>query len=386
MPVRLWTPLAGGGTLVALFVAAMLFSRRSENRRAELILMGLMILFALSIFYPLLFRVWPSLDRKHAPLHLEPFQFLIAPLMAWYFRALIVPERRIRPRLLLHLLPFAGVVLAGLVPPPSPDDGLVAGLAASARVVLWSLVAVQTFVYLIPSLTLVFRYRHSLRDQESNLEGLDLGWLMWFAHLFFGLSAGYVLLLIVMVRGPHPRDGREYLSVALTALVFAVGQRALVQRPTPIIEALQASGRRSPAKHQRASVPTAEAEEVKTRLVKAMEQERLFLEPNLRLSDLVDRLGASRNQISFVLNTCLGKSFYDFVNEYRVREVLRLIDEGSGSGLKITAIAFDAGFNSKPAFNAVFKKLTGLTPSQYRKQGEKESHPSRRDDGEGGLW
>jgi len=54
------------------------------------------------------------------------------------------------------------------------------------------------------------------------------------------------------------------------------------------------------------------------------------------------------------------------VNEYRVRDVVRLMNDTAYDEMKITTIAFDAGFNSKPAFNAVLKKHTGLTPSEYR--------------------
>ena len=97
-----------------------------------------------------------------------------------------------------------------------------------------------------------------------------------------------------------------------------------------------------------------------------METDRLYLDPELSLSGLVDRLGATRNQVSYVINRHLGKNFYDFVNEYRVRDVVRRMNEGAAEDLKITALAFDAGFNSKPAFNAVFKRHTGLTPSEYR--------------------
>ena len=91
-----------------------------------------------------------------------------------------------------------------------------------------------------------------------------------------------------------------------------------------------------------------------------MESEELYLNPELRLSDLVGRLGVTRNQLSYVINKHLGKNFYDFVNEYRIRRVLRLMNEQTYDDKKIIAMAFDAGFNSKPAFNAVFKKYTGF--------------------------
>jgi len=68
-----------------------------------------------------------------------------------------------------------------------------------------------------------------------------------------------------------------------------------------------------------------------------------------------------------VLNRDLEESFYDFVNGYRVAEIRdRLADPGT-KHLNILALALDAGFASKSTFNQAFRKLTGVTPSAYRK-------------------
>ncbi len=148
-------------------------------------------------------------------------------------------------------------------------------------------------------------------------------------------------------------------------MVFLIGYRGLLQKETAAVDDLEARPARRQEKYQKTSIPADEAEELKRRLVQAMETERLYLNPELRLSDLVERLQATRNQLSYIINQRLGKNFYNFVNEYRVGEVLRLMDEGSYEDKKLLALAFDSGFNSKPAFNMVFKKQTGLTPSEY---------------------
>ena len=102
-----------------------------------------------------------------------------------------------------------------------------------------------------------------------------------------------------------------------------------------------------------------------------METDKLYLDPDLDLSVLAARVGAARNQISYVINQTFGRNFYDYVNEYRVREVLRLMDDSARARDKMLTLAFDAGFNSKPTFNAVFKKITGRTPSDFRLKNKK---------------
>jgi AraC-like DNA-binding protein len=363
--------LSGGGALVGLFVAAFLVARAraGADRRANLVLSALMVLLSLSIVYPLLFLAWPALSEMHAVIVVEPFQFLVSPLLLLYVRILLVPDYRPRPVQLLHLLPFVLIGVFSMKRIPPGFQGQAHGLAPTATEILWALLVIQAFLYLLPATRLLFRYRHRLPDEESNLAGIDLTWLWWFVHAFLTLTAVYAVLLVVAIHGPHPFFVRPYLSIALTVVVFVVGQRALMQRKPPVIEGLEKrASARAAAAAPRIVVTPEEAAEIKSRLVRAMEVDRLYLDPELSLSDLVTRIGATRNQVSYVINTHLGKNFYDFVNEYRVREVVRQMNEKAAEDLKITAIAFDAGFNSKPAFNLVFKKHTGLTPSEYRKR------------------
>ena len=104
-----------------------------------------------------------------------------------------------------------------------------------------------------------------------------------------------------------------------------------------------------------------------------MERERPYRDPDLTLADLVDRLDTTPHKLSEVLNSELGQTFYDFVNSYRVEEVRRRLAEARSKSLTVLTVAMDAGFASKSTFNQVFKRLTGHTPSAYRKLGS-ESH------------
>ena len=100
-----------------------------------------------------------------------------------------------------------------------------------------------------------------------------------------------------------------------------------------------------------------------------MEKEKLFLDENLNLNSFSIKMDADPNMVSFILNKHLGKNFYEFVNFYRTEEVkARLLDERY-KNMTILGIAFDCGFNSKTAFNRVFKQMTGLTPSRFQKLG-----------------
>jgi len=103
-------------------------------------------------------------------------------------------------------------------------------------------------------------------------------------------------------------------------------------------------------------------------LLQIMETDKPYLNSDLTLRELAGKLSMSTHNLSEILNTRLNQNFYDFINRYRVEEVKRKLAEKESENFSLIAIAFDSGFNSKSTFNTIFKKYTGTTPSQYRKQ------------------
>jgi AraC-like DNA-binding protein len=108
-------------------------------------------------------------------------------------------------------------------------------------------------------------------------------------------------------------------------------------------------------------------------LLGLMEREKPFTKNDLTLQELAEPLDLSPHNLSEVINTQLGKNFYDFVNSYRVAEVQRRLADPASDNLTLLAIGIEAGFNSKSSFNAVFKKHTAMTPSEYREQARKKT-------------
>jgi len=83
-------------------------------------------------------------------------------------------------------------------------------------------------------------------------------------------------------------------------------------------------------------------------------------------------MDVSTHDLSYLLNDSFGVNFFNFVNRYRVDEAKRLMLSGQNKHLNLLGIAYSAGFNSKTTFNIAFKKQTGLSPSEFMKQGETE--------------
>jgi AraC-like DNA-binding protein len=102
------------------------------------------------------------------------------------------------------------------------------------------------------------------------------------------------------------------------------------------------------------------------KLDELMKENKVFTNPDLRLATLAEHLNLSSHLVSKLINEKFGKSFTDYVNEYRVKEFQDRINDPKFSALTIYGIALEVGFNSKSSFNTVFKKITGKTPSEYK--------------------
>ena len=97
-----------------------------------------------------------------------------------------------------------------------------------------------------------------------------------------------------------------------------------------------------------------------------MKTNRPYLDSDLTLPKLAEDLNVSTHHLSQVINEMHDKNFFNFINKYRVEEVKRKIQDPKYQNYSLLGIAYESGFNSKSAFNRVFKNITGTTPSKYR--------------------
>ena len=97
-----------------------------------------------------------------------------------------------------------------------------------------------------------------------------------------------------------------------------------------------------------------------------METEKIYMDSELSLTHLAEKIDVSTNHLSMLLNEYIGKNFYDYINNFRVEEVKSRLRDPSYQKQTLSSIGGDCGFNSKSAFNRIFKNLTGKTPSEFQ--------------------
>jgi AraC-like DNA-binding protein len=157
-----------------------------------------------------------------------------------------------------------------------------------------------------------------------------------------------------------------YLSIVFALSYFVIKQGEVFHFEASSLNEIKEVIEENPvAKVQRLS--SREVESMKTQLMNLMETEKCFLNPDLELPSLAAKLNLTPHELSYLLNKGMGSNFFEFVNQYRVEEAKKLLLSAEHKHLNILGIAYEAGFNSKTTFNATFKKVTGVTPSNFKK-------------------
>jgi len=150
-----------------------------------------------------------------------------------------------------------------------------------------------------------------------------------------------------------------YVLVVMTVL-SAVGSMLLISH--------QRRQKRRRDKYKTIPIDPKRIKDVIARLLHLMDEERLFLDPDLTLNKLSLKLRVHYNHLSRIINERFGLSYNDFINKYRIEEARKKLTAPEQKDSTILDIAYGTGFYSKSVFNAAFKKFAGMTPTEYRKK------------------
>ena len=111
-----------------------------------------------------------------------------------------------------------------------------------------------------------------------------------------------------------------------------------------------------------------EVESKKQKIQQFFADSQDYLKPDFSLTILSKKLAIPRHHLSELINQEMGSSFYDLVNEHRIKHAIQLMKAGKDANITLEALGYDCGFNTKSAFYHHFKQFTGKTPGQFRKE------------------
>lgn len=235
--------------------------------------------------------------------------------------------------------------------------------------ILLGCVFLSGVIYVIWCSILLRKHKKIIRSQFSDIEEISLSWLKF---LVYGLGLVWILVIVIQ------EDFIIYQAVAIFVIligffgvqqknIFNKGTESLKAQPTTNSETEQ-NAETKKEKYQSSGLSKDQAEEHFQKLNQLMNEGQFYKNPSLSLGELAAELDLHPNYISQIINNNGGKSFYDYVNNFRVNEFKHLISQPENKNFTLMALAYDCGFNSKSSFNRYFKKITGVTPSQYTKK------------------
>ncbi len=229
---------------------------------------------------------------------------------------------------------------------------------------LFTFVSVVSYLYLSHRLIESFyqrlkfvggdRYRNELQWLHRLLAGFGLLWLLWIPYTAVNYF-GYHNRLNPAACNPL----YLLLAITLTWIGAVAFLRPEVELPAELSPALKPA---APAALKQKGVW----------LKKTVKAGLYYQDPELSLNSLAEKLDLAPHELSRIINTALKKSFNDFINEYRVADVVQKMQNPAYDHITLLGIAYESGFNSQSTFNRIFRQMTGKSPLEYKNELKKE--------------
>ena len=245
------------------------------------------------------------------------------------------------------------------------QDGVV--LVFSSGAPAWSYFVNPSFllVYLFTGIYII----RSLRVYELNLKSIYssnvftsaqwLGYWFWSYIVASSLIIGFVLMTDFDLLSTN--TACIFVSAVLSLQIFLVGQLGVANNFTfP-----DASDEFT--KYRSSGLKEEKKDDLTTALHSYILDSKPYLNPSLSLQDLSRSMDLPPYQISQLINETLATNFFDLINGYRVEEFKEKVIDPKYSNLSLLGIAFECGFKSKSGFYKIFKRSTGMTPTEYKK-------------------
>ncbi len=329
---------AFNGFILSLYFALNAKKKKFSNYFLALLLLMLSIRIIKSVF----FYFNPQLANIFIQIGLSAC-ILIGPFLFLYLKAY---TNNGKSNWAIHVIPYlAGITILGFLYPYVEHRAIWSRWIVKGIYFQWLFYIVLSFKYLKP-ITRKFKEKESFKNIDIWLLSIYFGVIfIWLAYsigaytsyIVGALSFSFILYLIVLLFIFRNKKESTFFQEKEKYKNKEIDQETLEQ----IEQALS-----------------------------IIVEKQLFLNPNLTLAETAKELNLSKHTLSQYLNEKLGKSFSNFINEYRIEKAKELIQ--TENNYTIEGLGYDSGFNSKSTFFTTFKKLTGKTPAEYQKSHKKQ--------------
>ncbi|SHM60362.1 helix-turn-helix domain-containing protein [Flavobacterium chilense] len=304
--------------------------------------------------------------------------FIVAPVFYLSVCYYIEPVRKWKAIDYLHFsfafLVFILLVMSWAIDDNTKPEDISPEIVQKTIAIFNFIFSLYVFIYCFLAYKKIIKHEKTIRLLNSTSENLDLKWLkniivgvifitiFWIFDIVFQISEGnktfdiltsLIYFLSILYITYYWQKQKE---------IFPYSLKEKEEIETIIVETTLPKGKRKEL------LTDEELQEQKSNLLQLMEIEKPFLDFDLSLVKLAASMKISTHILSYVINNGFDENFYQFINRYRIEEAKKLMADLETNRLSLLGIGFSVGFNSKTVFNTTFKKVTGQTPSEYKKQ------------------
>ncbi len=300
------------------------------------------------------------------PIIVSACMLLQGAALYFYLRSFIEPVKIVSWKNTIHLIPAiitTGVIIAFDIDTHDWVPSNWATISTEKRDAIrfvWFIWKCYPLVYIIACFVTEYRFRRHVKDNYASysraefaisnivLWGFFIAWAWYFAGYLLG---GYLSREENQFMG----HARNYINMLFINLVFVFGfintrqkMREQLVDETPIPEVLSIADDRIKA------------------IERGMNEDKLYLNSHINLERFSEKIGIKPRNVSYILNAHFNSNFFEFINSYRIQEVKRMLVAPECKDETILDMMYKAGFNSQSAFLRFFKRMEGMTPSEYR--------------------
>ncbi len=356
-------------SIIQGFVFLGLLSTKRNRVSADFVMSLWLLLFTI---HSLLILININIDSffifRLLPVNLT---LLYGPLLLFYVKMLWETNNIIQRASFLHILPFFVYLLLTFI---LIDNKFFQEILSISG-------AFSGLLYCLLTLFYVRKQEEKIIDLHSTTKGISLNWLN---QLLIGIILVWtsVSILIVIKYIFQVNINLHWFFILIPFCILYIGyhglkQQMIFQDNSPIDNNLNltiteiynnaVTANNYQSSYEKSGLSDKDMEKVFNKLELFMQTDKLYLIPNLSLRDLANKTQIPQHHITQTLNSFSKQNFYDYVNAYRVKEFIDRLNKGYSDNFSLLGIAFDCGFNSKSSFNRIFKKTTGISPSEYKK-------------------
>ncbi|WPO92579.1 helix-turn-helix domain-containing protein [Chryseobacterium sp. HR92] len=360
---------------VSFFLVFFLLTVKTKHKTSNRLFAFFLILTAIDVSDPL----WNSISNGPSNLGMlrNTFAFLQIPVFYLYVLSVCYSDFRLKPKYLIHLLPFLIVNIVLLprfyaVDTASKIDFLVNRQHMTELQFNHILFHIQVIVYFTAVFLLLRKAKKLYLENNAGTHVNSYHWLFQFTVVLT------ILYSIALLKNIFKFSDYLYISewIKIGALVLqlfivcwylykALNNPGLFRNIDSKLKLVSDIISEEKNNNSEAVNENVHNEEL-LKLKKFMAEEKPFLNPSLTIQDISKELEIPVRELSVLINHQLGQHFYDFVNTYRIEHAMNILKDTTKNKVTILEILYEVGFNSKSSFNTAFKKHTGNTPTQYR--------------------